>query len=89
MSVTGAPKTHLWLSLAWAALGTTSAWLMIRHNPLAGIGFMVLGLGFVFDAVRDSRARARAGLPRSRMPVFFITMGLLLILSGLMIALGI
>lgn len=88
MSVTGASKTHLWLSLAWAALGTTSAWLMIRHNPLAGIGFMVLGLGFVLDAVRELRARARAGLPRPRMPVFFITMGLLLVVSGVMIALG-
>ena len=43
MNATSSGRFNLLLRLAALALGLATVWLMLQKNPLAGLGFVVMG----------------------------------------------
>ncbi|MCO5095821.1 MAG: hypothetical protein M9960_11620 [Xanthomonadaceae bacterium] len=89
MSATSSGRFNLLLRVVAAALGLATAWLMLQKNPLAGLGFVVMGLWIVFDLALQFRPRAKDGIPgRPGLFAWFLVMGLLMAGSGAMTLLG-
>ncbi len=89
MNATSSGKFNLLLRLAAVALGLATGWLMLQKSPLAGLGFVVMGLWCVFDPTLQFRPRAKDGIPgRPGAFVFFLVMGLLMAGGGAMMLAG-
>ena len=89
MNATSSGRFNLLLRLAAVALGLATFWLMLQKNPLAGLGFVVMGLWTVLDPALKFRPRAKDGIPgRPGMFAWFLVMGLLMAGSGAMLLPG-
>lgn len=89
MNATNSGRFNLLLRLAAVALGLATVWLMLQKNPLAGLGFVVMGFWIVFDLALPLRPRGKDGIPgRPGMFAWFLVMGLLMAGSGTMLLLG-